>query len=121
MRKIIFRAKRKDNEKDIKKTAKTMFNELGFKLNNSGENLLYEFETDYDAIWVIFDLDLRTYSVGSYRFIEKRDKDWVPMKDRPQNIKHSSRYGGWQIDNFYDISIALHNAIHQQMKELGWI
>lgn len=103
------------------KNAKTMFNELGFNLDNLGKNLLYEFKTDYDEILVVFDLDLRTYSVSLYRFIEERDKYWVPMKDRPQNMKHSSCYGGWQIESFYDISIALHNAIHQQMKELGWI
>lgn len=113
--------KRVEINEIIFKNAKTMFNELGFKLNNSGENLLYEFKTDYKEIWVIFDLDLRTYSVSLHSFIEKRDKDWIPMKDRSQNMKHSSRYGGWLIESFYDISIALHNAIHQQMKELGWI
>ena len=101
--------------------AKTMFNKLGFKLVNSDGNLLYQFKTDYIEVWVAFGIDLKTYSVREYRFIEIKGKEWIPMKDRSESTKHSCKYGWWQIENFYDISIELHNAIHRQMEELGWI
>lgn len=102
------------------KNAKEMFNKLGFKMLNEGKNIGYDFKTDYIEIWVIFDLELKTYSVSEHRFIEIKGKDWIPMKDRSESTKHSCKYGGWQTESFYDISIELHNAIHRQMEELGW-
>lgn len=104
------------------KNALTMFKELGFKLYYSSDNyLLYNYETDYDQVFVGFDLEPKTYDITWSRFVDNNESVFVPMNERPQNIKHSSKYGYWQRDPCYKVNIALHNAIHQQMIELGWI
>lgn len=102
--------------------AVSMFNELGFKLYNSSESsLIYKFVTDYDEVNVHFDLELKTYFADWYRWVDNNERAFVPMNERPQNIKHSATYGHWQYDVDYRFDIKLHNAIHQQMRELGWI
>lgn len=103
------------------KAALTLFHELGFNLYNSGEYfLLYKYESDYDAIFVYFDLLKKTYYTSWSRFVDNREGVFVPMNERPQNIKHSARYGHWQMEAYHEINVKLHNAIHQQMIELGW-
>ncbi len=102
--------------------ARTMFNELGFKLYNSGEDfLLYKYETDYDEVFIRFDLSKKTYSAESYMFIDNSDMVFVPMEQRPKNIKHSAKYGHWQREFTYGIEVKHFEAIHQQMIELGWL
>lgn len=102
--------------------ARTMFNELGFKLHNSSNSfLLYKFATDYDEIIVYFDLKKRTYYTNWSRFVDKNEQTFVPMEKRPQSTKHSCYYGHWQAEMYNEINIEQHNAIHQQMIELGWI
>ena len=102
--------------------ANNLFNDLGFKKNiNSNTFLVYLFETDYDKFYVNFDLVLKRYYLTYERFIDRSDIDFIPMEERPQNIKHSASYGHWQSDNCIFISMELHNAIHQQLLELGWI
>ena len=102
--------------------ANDLFKDLGFKKNiQSNTFLIYSFETDYDKLYVDFDLVLKRYCLTSERFIDRNDIDFIPMEERPQNIKHSTRYGHWQSDNCIFIDMKLHNAIHQQLLELGWI
>lgn len=102
--------------------AQAMFNDLGFKLYNSGEDfLLYKLETDYDKVLVNFNLELKTFYTDYHRFIDNSEAVFVPMNVRPQNIKHSAKYGHWQMESYHQINVNLHNAIHQQMVELGWI
>lgn len=102
--------------------AKSMFNELGFKLYDSREEfLLYKNETDYERIFVHFDLKLEIYYVYWEIFIDHCDEKFVSMGKRPQNIKHSAKYGYWQRNIEYNIDVRLHKAIHQQLIELGWI
>lgn len=104
------------------KKARTMFNELGFKLYNSGEDfLLYKYETDYDEIVVRFDLLMQTYHTTWSRFIDKNEQAFAPMTERPQNTKHSCYYGHWQAEFGNEIGVKLHSTIHQQMIELGWL
>lgn len=100
----------------------TMFRELGFTLYDSSERfLLYKFATDYDKMFVHFDLELKNYYVARSRFIDNCMPVFVPMNKRPQNIRHSAKYGYWQADMITHVDIRLHNAIHQQMIEFGWI
>lgn len=104
------------------KSALHMFNELGFILYNSTESsLVYKFTTDYDEVSVHFNLELKNYFAAWYRWVDKTDMVFVPMNERPQNIKHSAKYGHWQCDIDYCFDSKLHSAIHQQMIELGWI
>ena len=101
--------------------ALTMFNEIGFMLYNSSDSfLLYKFATDYDEMLVHFDLELKTYYTTWSRFVDNKEGAFVPMAQRPQNIRHSARYGHWQAEIITTIDIRLHNAIHQQVIELGW-
>lgn len=105
-----------------KMKAKDLFNDLGFKKYiHSNTFLVYLFETDYDKLYIDFDLILKKYYLTSERFIDRNDIDFIPMEYRPQNIKHSARYGHWQSDSCIFIDMKLHNAIHQQLLELGWI
>ena len=102
--------------------ANDLFNDLGFRKTMHNESCLYYLsETNYDRLYIEFDLVLKRYSVFSERFIDRKDIDFIPMEERPQNIKHSASYGHWQSDNCIFIGMELHNAIHQQLLELGWI
>ena len=102
-------------------SAREMFNKLGFKLYSSDESLLmYKFETDYDEMYVHFNLEIKTYAVYWNHFIDNSNMVFVPMEKRPQNIKHSSYYGHWQAEICSEISVKLHNAIHRQITELRW-
>lgn len=77
--------------------AREMFEELGYKfekLNYQGETYFYSNKNSYggnDYVRIWFYIETKTYSVHSI-------------------------YGS---NNYVDIK--LHQAIHQQMKELGWI
>ena len=102
--------------------AQTMFSELGFKLYSTTESkILYKYETDYEEIVVFFDLENKSYYTTYSRFIDNNERAFVPMSERPQNTKHSCYYGHWQAEMWHDVDIKQHNAIHQQMIELGWI
>ena len=105
-----------------KMKANDLFKDLGLKRNiNTNTFLAYLFETDYDKLYVEFDLVLKRYGIFSERFIDRNDANFIPMEERPQNIKHSCAYGYWEVDNYKVIDMKLHNAIHQQLIELGWI
>ncbi len=103
--------------------AVTMFSELGFKIYSSDEDfLLYKYEKDYDQMTIYFDLQQKIYNVHQSRFINREDEfGAVPISERPQNMKYSCLYGHWQMNIGCKIGLELHNAIHQQMIELGWI
>lgn len=102
--------------------AQKMFSELGFKLYSSTKSvMLYKYETDYEEIVVFFDLENKSYYASYSRFIDNKERAFVPMSERPQNIKHSCAYGHWQTESWHVFDIQQHNAIHQQMIELGWI
>lgn len=102
--------------------AQTMFSELGFKLCTFSETLLlYQYKTDYEEITVHFNLENKSYYATYSRFIDNNERCFIPMSERPQNTKHSCYYGHWQVEMWHEVDIAQHNAIHQQMIELGWI
>lgn len=70
--------------------ALSMFNELGFKVCNSSERcLLYKFATDYDEVIVYFNLEMETYYTNWSMFVDRPEMAFVPMSERPENIKHS--------------------------------
>ena len=102
--------------------AVTMFKELGFELYYSGfDSLLYQYKTDYEELTVCFDLENESYHATYSRWVDNNERSFVPMSERPQNTKHSAYYGHWQAEMWHEIGIKEHNAIHQQMVELGWI
>lgn len=101
--------------------ARELFKELNFNLIPTGNDLLiYKYKTDYDEINVYFYIDKKAYETQYMRFKDNTENDFVPMKERPENIKHSAFYGHWQKEDC-QIWCELHNAIHQQLVELGWI
>jgi len=73
------------------KTAKEMFEELGFKrIRNTKTYIAYKYDNLGITTWLTFDLKAKTYQ--------------------------------GQVNNYhYPFSILQHQAITQQMKELGWI
>lgn len=102
-------------------SAKELFNEIKFNLSsNSDTMLVYTYKTDYEDISVFFNKEIKVYNILNMRFIDKAERTFVPMKERPENIKHSAYYGHWQKEDFA-FGSELHNAIHQQLIELGWI
>lgn len=102
-------------------SAKELFNKMNFNLlNSTDDELIYEYKTDYDKVYVYFYLNKKAYEIHSMRFIENTERTFVPMEDRPENIKHSAFYGYWGTENS-QTGVELHNAIHQQLIELGWI
>lgn len=104
------------------KNAQKMFTELGFELYSSTKSvMLYKYATDYEEIVVFFDLENRTYYASYSRWVDNSERTFVPMSERPQNTKHSAYYGHWQTESWHNVDIEQHNAIHQQMIELGWI
>lgn len=107
----------------MKSKAITLFRDLGFNLYNSGKDfLLYKYETDYEEVFIHFDLSKKTYCAYWNRFIDNNEKgSLIPMSKRPQNIKHSATFGHWQKEVYCEIGIELHNTIHQQIIELGWV
>lgn len=102
--------------------ANDLFRDLGLKkIVQNNTTLNYLRETDYEMLHVNFDLTLETYCITYERFIDRDDIVFVPMNERPENIKHSCGYGHWQSEMYIDVGVKLHNAIHQQLIELGWI
>ncbi len=101
--------------------AKELFNKIKFNLITSDDEwLIYEYKTDYDKIYVYFYKNKKTYKTQWFRFVDNTERIFVPMNERPENIKHSASYGHWQIDET-EIWNELHSAIHQQLIELGWV
>ena len=72
-------------------TAKEMFEALGYKFNQKSD---FDFRWINKDFFIYFDLNYSNYSV-CFNNVNKNDNP--------------------------DISIKLHKAITQQMKELGWI
>ena len=102
--------------------AQAMFSELGFKLCTFSETLLlYQYKSDYEEMIVHFNLEKKSYYTTWSRFVDNNERTFVPMDERPQNTKHSAYYGPWQAEMWHETDIAQHNAIHQQIIELGWI
>lgn len=98
-----------------------LFNGLNFNLTTADDKLIiYKYETDYDKIFVYFFMDRKVYEVESFHFVDNTERTFVPMEERPENIKHSATYGHWQKWNFV-VWVELHNAINEQLKELGWV
>ena len=82
------------------KTAKEMFEELGYHIETNKFNLFYKREND--SLTIIF------YLKEKYvRIVEEH------------YIGELGLYEYLGID--YPITVELHKAIHQQMKELGWL
>lgn len=109
-------------EEGVDMNALSIFHKLGFELYNSGEDfLLYKYGNANDEMYVRFDLTLKSYSVYAYRFKVYSDDDFIPMSDRTQIIRHCSTFGRWVAEVQFVIDIKLHNAITEQMRELGWI
>lgn len=101
--------------------AKDLFKDLGFIILNQDKNVLvYSHKDDYNRRFIYFDLKCWLYTATYERFIDNL-YDYVPMAKRPKDLKHTCRYGHWQHETSVYIDAKLHNAIHQQMIELGWI
>lgn len=102
--------------------ASDLFKELGFEKRYENESfLIYSFATDYDNMCVYFELPMKRYNVTYERFVDRTDVDFIAMDERPQDIKHSASYGHWERDNSVFVGVELHNAIHKQLSELGWV
>lgn len=102
--------------------ALSIFHKLGFELYNSSEYfLLYKYGNANEEMYVRFDLTLKSYSVYAYRFKVYSDDNFIPMDNQTQIIRHCSTLGRWVAESQFVINIQLHNAIAEQIRELGWI
>ncbi len=106
------------------KTAKEMFEELGLKQEKNNNSIRYVMESYSEKIVFTFDCNMRSYHVTFTRFIPKHN-DWFEMMStgrykQGENM-YSCKYGYWQSETIVDIGVREHKAIHQQMKELGWL
>lgn len=101
--------------------ASNLFKEIGFRREGNPRSITYRWKTDYDELCIDFDLEMKRYSTTSARFIDRTDVAFVSMKGRPELTKHSARYGHWVSDNCIFVNMKIHNAIHKQLLELGWI
>ena len=89
--------------------ARKLFNDLNFNLITADDKwLIYKYETDYDKIFVYFLKDRKVYEIECFHFVDNTERTFVPMEERPQK---------W---NFV-VWVELHNAINEQLIELGWI
>ena len=101
--------------------AKDLFKELEFKILSQDKNLLvYSCEDDYNKVFINFDLKYKRYNITWEKFIDHL-YNVVPMAERPKENRHSGYYGHWQNQTNIYINAKMHNAIHQQIVELGWI
>ncbi|MDL2276362.1 NUDIX hydrolase [Breznakia sp. OttesenSCG-928-G09] len=75
------------------KTAREMFEELGYKLTESDSSLCYEFR----KFRIEFDFNFKEYTF--YEF----DKEYPTLQE------------------VVSVDVKEHKAIHQQLKELGWL
>lgn len=99
-----------------------LFKKLGFeKRYENHDFIIYSFATDYDNMCVYFELPMKRYNITYERFVDRTDIDWIAMDERPQNIKHSASYGYWKRSSSVFVDMELHDAIHKQLLELGWI
>ena len=85
----------------MEKTAKEMFEELGFDISNVENFGLFYKIKDYPLI-IIFDLEEKHVRIVEEHYIgELGLYEYLPI--------------------YYPITVELHKAIHKQMQELGWI
>lgn len=103
------------NTKDI------TLEDLGYKLTFQDEEMIiYKNKTDYIDYSIFFRLGKNpTYDIWFSEWWDDKSDGWVPMDQRETEwLKHCSRYGHWQkVDCL--ISIELHQAIHNKLKDLG--
>lgn len=106
------------------KSARELFEELGYTLFlEDNETLIYRHKNDYVDNSITFHLGNYFPMCYDVSFVDWIDNstidDWLPMSEREENLKHCAKYGHWQKVE-YGINISLHNAIDQQINELGW-
>lgn len=97
--------------------------DLGYKLNlQSDTTVIYEYKTDFIDYSILFRLgENPTYDVSFVDWWDNKGEGWIPMEERENEwLKHCSEYGHWQKVE-YPISIELHQAIHNKLKDLGVI
>ena len=70
-----------------------LFNDMGFTRIRHNTSLIYQSKNEYTDMTVYFDLNNKTYFVSCSNYFY----------------------------TYVDIDMRLHNAIHQQLKELNWI
>ncbi|MGX8833987.1 hypothetical protein ACWG0P_07215 [Amedibacillus sp. YH-ame6] len=102
-------------------TAQEMFKKIGFIL---AESYFYICESPTDKLNVYFNEEIKSYCVTWSRWIPRIDnwyKDVYENKDISDWITYCSKYGYWQSQTLIDVDLRLFKAIHQQMKELGWL
>ena len=79
------------------RTAKEMFEEIGYSLDTHEQNIDVApgdlFYANQNDLWISFDSRYKTYQVGH----------------------------GLELGKLVDINKSMHVAITQQMKELGWL
>ena len=94
--------------------------DLGYRLIlQDDDTIIYKYKTDYVDYSIFFKLGKNpTYDIWFFEWWDSKSDGWVPMEQREENLKHCARYGEWRkIDCL--ISIELHQAIHNKLKELG--
>ncbi len=105
--------------------ARDMFKKIGYELTLSDDDMMiYNQKTDYVDNSVFFHLGKnypKSYDIWFVDWWDIKGDDWIPMSERETEwLKHCARYGHWQkVERA--VGVDLHKAIHQQIKELGWL
>lgn len=103
-------------------TAQEMFKKAGFDLyDETPTTLIYKHEEPRFIYTIFFNLELKKVSITEENWIDSDTGSLVPMDKREPNLKHCAMYGYWQYDTGAEFDVDIHNAIHQQMKEKGWL
>jgi hypothetical protein len=108
------------------KTAKEMFEELGYKLTlANSDTIIYRMKNDYEDRCVYFNIGNflpQTYEVKFKIWFDTTDiLGWIPMNERGDEFaKHCAKCGYWMREDAV-IYPKLHKAINKQCEEMGWL
>ncbi len=103
-------------------TAFEMFKKMGFDLyDETPTTLIYEYKEARYIYTIFFYLELKKVVITKDYWIDSQAGSLVPMDKREPSLKYCAKYGYWQAETVVDFDVDIHKAIHQVMKEKGWL
>mgnify|MGYP003305207663 CR=1 FL=1 len=108
----------------MSKTAKEMFEELGYIQRCNNKFVYYHQKEETFTNSIEFSKYEKEYCITGMKWCPLDSLQWTTMNKnnlfRDEYDKYSLRYGKWRSKYFNYVDIKLFKAINKQIEELGW-